>query len=512
MNKFSRFFSVRRFFKKGRKRYTLTVMAIAVIILYSLFGRGGSTSNIQSAVAANGNILEKVSVTGQVLPIGKADLSFEKGGVVASIRVKIGDEVKKGAVIASLDSSVDQASLDSAKAKLADVTRGLRPEELQVDQAKVASAEVALNNANQDAVSAFRQGYVQAQGAVNNYADVFFLNPQTINPTITIQTQSQNFQNSINAERVTVSGALSSWKTDIDTATGTVNLNAAVGYLNVVKHFISDLSVAVNALSPGSSGLSQTAINAYVLNLNSAMAGINTSISTITGAQSAVTSASSALDTAKKQFTLDSAGASQQVIAAQMAQVALAQAVLDQDTIVSPIDGIVSRVTPNVGEFVQGGQINFGVINNTSYKIEAYVPEADIAKISLGNTAAVTLDAYGQNVNFPAKVSNIDPAQTILQGVPTYKVTLYFIDNDSRIRSGMTANTDILTHEADNVLTIPYRSVIKGNGSSTVRVLQSDGKTYDSVPVMTGLRGTDGMIEVISGISAGQMVVVDINK
>ncbi len=95
----------------------------------------------------------------------------------------------------------------------------------------------------------------------------------------------------------------------------------------------------------------------------------------------------------------------------------------------------------------------------------------------------------------------------MLEGVPTYKVTLMFVQNDSRIRSGMTANLEILTHEMDNVLEIPYRAVIDNDGSTTVRLVNQDGKTYTTVPVTVGLKGSDGTIAVLSGLSAGDKVV-----
>src|ERR1035437_500314 len=499
--------------KRKYKKYAIAGAAALIILLFFvLYGRGGSSSVIQSAKVSVGNVVETVSVTGHVLPVGKADLSFEKSGVVGAINVKVGDHVKKGTVLASLDSSLDRASLASAQAKLADMTRSLRPEEFAADEAKVTSAQVALNNAEQDAINASRQAYVQVQGAINNYADVFFTNPQTINPTITIQTPSQAFQTSINSERITVSGTLSSWKADIDTASSSDLLVRASSYMNSVKVFMSDLSAVVNSLSPGSSGLSQQAINAYLASVNSAMTGLNNAIATVTAAKTGLANASSNLDSAKSQFTLDKARSSPESVAAQSAQVALAQASFDQDSIVSPIDGIVSKASPNIGEFVPAGQAEFGVINDSIYKIESYVPEADIAKVSISNSAAVTLDAYGPNINFPAKVTNIDPAQTTLEGVPTYKVTLYFDESDSRILSGMTANTEILTHEADNVLYVPYRSVVSGNGSSIVRVLRSDGKNFDGVTVKTGLRGSDGTIEILSGLVLGQSVIVDLKQ
>ena len=52
--------------------------------------------------------------------------------------------------------------------------------------------------------------------------------------------------------------------------------------------------------------------------------------------------------------------------------------------------------------------------------------------------ADVTLDAYGSGVIFQARVDIIDPAETVLDGVPPYKVTLDFVSADPRIRSGMT--------------------------------------------------------------------------
>ncbi|MDE2188658.1 MAG: efflux RND transporter periplasmic adaptor subunit, partial [Patescibacteria group bacterium] len=183
-----------------------------------------------------------------------------------------------------------------------------------------------------------------------------------------------------------------------------------------------------------------------------------------------------------------------------------AKAILAQDTLTSPIDGVVTQADPNVGEFIAAGQGGFAV-QNDNFKIEAYVPEADIAKVAVGNLASSTLDAYGAYTNFPAKVTMIDPAETVLEGVPTYKVTLVFVSPDSRIRSGMTANLEILTHQASDVLEIPYRAISQTATSTTVRLVSADGKSYTAVPVVTGLKGSDGTIEITSGLKVGDKVV-----
>ena len=64
--------------------------------------------------------------------------------------------------------------------------------------------------------------------------------------------------------------------------------------------------------------------------------------------------------------------------------------------------------------------------NNGGLKIETNVSEADVAKVKDGDTANVTLDAYGTGTIFPATVATIDSAETTVNGTPAYKVTLYF--------------------------------------------------------------------------------------
>ncbi len=496
--------------KFAKNKYFIIGVVVVVIILIYLFTRGKSASGIESSPAAMGNVIEKVSVTGTVTPIGKADLAFQKGGVVRAINFKVGDQVKRGDVIASLDSADDRANLAGVQASLADLQRGLRPEELAFDQSNVNNASTTLNNAKSVALNASRDGYVKTQNAVFNYSDNFFNNAQSSNPTINIQTDSYNQSNNLNNERLVVTDAFKNWKSDLDSSSGigaSKLLSNSESNLNTIKNFLGDVSAVVNKLTPNGSSLSQAQIDSYVSAMNTALSNLNTAISSVTNADTALKSASSGYDQAVNQFAVQKAGSSQDMIDAAQAKVDAAQAALNKDSIFSPIDGLLTKADPNVGEFVSPGVNTFGVISNGQFKIDAFVPEADIAKVAINNSADVTLDAYGSNVIFKATVTAIDPAETVLQGVPTYKVTLQFIQKDDRIRSGMTANTDILTHEKDNVLTVPSRALINTSGQKSVRVLNSDGKTFTSVDVVVGLKGSDGNTEIISGVTEGQKVV-----
>jgi HlyD family secretion protein len=486
----------RSFFRHLKNKYVIIGLVILLIILGYAATHRKSAASFEYATAAVGNVTERVSVTGTVSPINKASLAFKKSGVITAVPVKVGDSVKAGDIVASLDSAADRAALESAQATLADMARNLTPQELSVQK-------TALDTAKQNALNALHDGYAKAQSAFVNYTDSFFTNPQSVNPSITLRTDSPSIQTNINSERVAVTDAFKQWSNDLGQVTvdsATTYMQNANGYLGQMKSFMGDLLAIVQAINAGNSGMAQTSIDSNMATMNSGYSALNAAIDTVTSAGTALSSAQSAYD-------LKLAGNSEQSIAAQQAKVSQAQAAVDDDSIFSPIDGVVTQADPNVGEFVAAGQSGFAVQNATGFKVEAYVPEADIAKVAVGDLASSTLDAYGSYVDFPAKVVSIDPAETVLEGVPTYKVTLQFVSADSRIRSGMTDNLEIITHQAFSVLQIPYRAIDMTATSTTVRLVSADGTNYSPVPVTTGLKGSDGTIEITSGLNVGDKVV-----
>ncbi len=486
----------RSFFRYFKNKYVISGIVIILIIVVYYLTHQTTAPTFEYTKASIGTVKEQVSVTGTVSPIGKANLAFKKSGVITRIPVKVGDHVKKGDLIASLDDASDRAILASAQATLSDMSRKLTPEELAVQK-------TALDTAKQNALNAVHDGFVKAQGALVNYTDNFFNSPQSINPTLNIRTDSSIIQNNISTERASISDTLNAWIAGLDGLqpdSVSAYFPTANGYLNTIKSFMNDLSVIVGKISPGNSGLPQSVIDADTTAMNAGLTAVNSAIDTITSAQTALSSAQS-------NYDLRLSGNSSDSIASQQAKVNQAQASVNDDSITSPIDGVVTQADPNVGEFVAGGQSGFAVQSDSGFKIEAYIPEADIAKVAIGNIASSTLDAYGSFVDFPAQVVMIDPAETVLQGVPTYKVTLQFITPDTRIRSGMTSNLEILTHQASDVLEVPYRALTITSTSTTARIVSADGKSYSSVPVTTGLKGSDGTIEIVGGLNVGDKVV-----
>jgi HlyD family secretion protein len=150
--------------------------------------------------------------------------------------------------------------------------------------------------------------------------------------------------------------------------------------------------------------------------------------------------------------------------------------------------------------------IAVSVISANNFQVESYIPEINISFIKVGDPADTTLDAYGSEVIFPAKVVTIDPAETIKDGVSTYRVVLEFNANDDRIKSGMTGNTVITTAKKQNVISVPQGMVTIKDGKKTVSVKKGD--SIVEVTVETGSVSSSGNIEILSGLADGDVVII----
>ncbi|MBI2475641.1 MAG: efflux RND transporter periplasmic adaptor subunit [Candidatus Taylorbacteria bacterium] len=218
------------------------------------------------------------------------------------------------------------------------------------------------------------------------------------------------------------------------------------------------------------------------------------------------------MQTAKNELELTKAPATEEALAEALADIGSAeanvknaQALLLKTYILSPMTGIVTKQEAKIGEIAGANQTLVSVMSG-NFKVEAFVPEVDVAKMAVGNSAAITLDAYGSDIIFPARVVKIDPAETVIDGVSTYKTILEFDKDDVRVRSGLTANTTIESARRENALAIPQRAVYEKGGRKFVRVTRGANRSEER-PVETGIRGSNGDVEIVSGLRQGEFVV-----
>lgn len=187
---------------------------------------------------------------------------------------------------------------------------------------------------------------------------------------------------------------------------------------------------------------------------------------------------------------------------------ALAQAVANRDKTIlrAPIDGTVTKIAKKKGEYISMSDIAVSMVS-PRYEVDVDIPETDVAKLKIGDTVALTLDAFGDDTKFSGKVTSIDPASTEVQDVVYYKVKVALDETDKEIKPGMTANVTVSTASRQNTLQIPFRAV-RSNGEKYVRVLEN-GQIREA-PVKFGLRGDDGQVEILEGLKEGEVIVLSV--
>lgn len=460
-----------------------------------------------------------------------------------------------------------QASLDLQKANLDAARNGTRPEEIQIAETAVQNAlnvlsdsQINLTNIKtkadmdlavlyDDVIDIVNDAYNKAEDAVRKQTDGIFLNPETMSPYLSFGVTNSQVKFDSEWHRYLSGEELKKWRIEISALSGDAVSNASLdsalsnakNHLSVVRIFLDKTmdALAYNVdLSSTTAVTYKTNITTGRTNINTASTTIETQIqaiksqkitnqNSISTYEAKVNDAQNSLETARKNLTLKQAGSTPEQIAAQEAQVRSSEANLsfyqaqvnqayanyrniaaqyDKTILRSPINGIISKKNIEVGEMSPATGSAISVISDAKFEVNVDVPDVDIAKIKVGNEARITLDAYGDTEIFTAKVISIDPAETIIEGVPTYKVKLQFDKDDSRVKSGMTANIDIITDKRDKALYVSQRAVYSKDGGRFI-LIRKDKQNIE-VPIKTGIRDTEGNIEILEGLSEGQSVVI----
>ncbi|PIZ88555.1 MAG: hypothetical protein COX90_04050 [Candidatus Nealsonbacteria bacterium CG_4_10_14_0_2_um_filter_38_17] len=542
----------------------IVLVVVAIFVVYkSFFVEKESPYNW--VTLQRQNIIQKVSATGQVTSAKKIDMQFEIAGKISKLMVDTGDEIKTDDVLAVLETSELEAQVleaeaarDVARANLDKLLTGVSKEETQVYQTAVDNAQIALDNAktslknyenNLTAVQATAQQNLTSayEDALNTLDDSYlklynaFQAAKTIQlayfikgdqESVTVIENKNKIEAAFNQTKIYVDKAKADPKNEnIDQALSEVkkSLEDASSALAVIRQTCEAVSynATVSAADKTSLDTQRTNISTALTNIVNAQqtivstkltneTNINTAQTSVDTAQSSVKTAEGNLKSAKDKLA-------QITASPQQIDIDLGQAKLDQAeaalvkvrqqlvkaSLVSPCDGTITDIKKEEGEQTRTTDSVVLMICKGEFQIEVDIPEVDIGKIKIQNPVEISIDAFPEDT-FLGKVIKIDPAETIIQGVVYYKATIGFEGIDPRVKSGMTVDVDIICDSRENVLAVPQRTVFNKNGDKFVRVLEE--KNVKEVKVETGIRGSEGEIEILSGLKEGEKVITFIKK
>ncbi len=512
-------------FIKSRKYTAGGLLLFAVAAAYFLFIRN-EPSVLNFFTVTKGEVKSEVSVTGKVRSARSLDLAFEKSGRITRIYVSVGNKVNEGQLLVSLDNSdliaqlsQAQANLKSQEAKFEQLRKGTRPEQIKIHQAQLDKSKQDLANYYSGAINVLNDSYTKADDAVRKQVSGLFFGPNTVNPQLIFSSSDSQAVIDTQSKMVAANTALDSWRKQISVLNASdflsieQVLNDSNKYLNVIKSMLDRLMDSLNSAF----GTSAATIDSYKLNVNTARSNVNLATTNVGNQSQLISSQKIVVQTNQDQLSLDLAGSTQEDLVYQEAQVESAkanvayyQSQVSKTILRAPFSGTVTKVNFDPGDIVSANSAVVSFIGFGRYEIEANIGESDIADVKIGDMAVVTLDAYGSDLFFQAKVIQVDLSATVLEGVATYKTTLQFLIEDSKILAGLTANVDILSAKKDNVIYVPTRNITTKDGKKYVKLVKDEKNgIVEEKEITAGLRGSDGRTEVASGLNEGDKIVVD---
>lgn len=487
---------INKIFKK--KRIWIPLAIILVVGLFILLKPNNNVKNTVTDIAKYTDLKETILATGQVVSSTDLNLSFSSSGVVKSIKVKVGDKVKQGTVLATLDQASQLATLTSARGALAAANarykrtlEGATNEEISLsqitlDQTKL-TEQTLIDNAYQNLLNSTPEA-VPSDGTSEDIAP-------TISGSYNLGKEGEiklsSFYSSSGGTSLKISGL-----TEGIVLVDTINPQP-IGNSGLYIKFPSNLTTTDWVIEIPNKQAAD-----YLLNYNAYQA-------TISQAKSAIDQRAAELAIKKAQArTSDIDLANADIISAE-GQVQQATAQYNNTIITAPLDGTITSIDIKSGELASALKEVIVLQDVSNIYIEANINEANIASISLGMPIDITYDAFGSDQIFNGTITKIDPASTLISGVVNYKVTAS-VDQSVNLRPGMTANMTIKVAEKNHILAVPSRAILTdSSGNKTIRIItDTRTKKFKEVKVTTGLEGDGGLVEVTSGLIPNEEFVV----
>ena len=503
------------FFQKNikRKRTWVIIVLVLGVSLYFILKTPSSVANTITDVAKLSDLKETVLATGQVVSNTDLNLAFNTTGIVKSLNVKVGDRVKAGDVIASLDQENAQANITSArgalaaaKARLNKTIEGASSEDITLSEVALASAKLDYENTKTAQEALVKSAY---DNMLNSTIEAV---PENGTSDYVAPIISGNYnlgkEGVINITSYYSSAGTSFLASGLANASGNGNTIIAqpIGDSGLSIKFPSNTNISVNDWVIN---IPNTKASNYLANYNAYQLALKTQEGALSGAQAMIDQRTAELalkKSAARSSDIDLANAD--ILSAQ-GQVESALAHYDDTLIKAPVDGTITSVDIKIGQQAVAQSEAIILQDVSNIYIETNINEANIASLSVGMPIDITYDSFGTDKIFKGNITKIDPSSTLVSGVVNYKVTAS-TEQVPELRPGMTANMTINVKERDGIIAIPSRSIVTDDkGNKTIRIITNKRlKKWKSVPIVTGLEGDGGMVEVLSGLSLGDEYVI----
>lgn len=458
---------------KRHKKLTIFLVIVLLIIAFvvNFLGRTAAASAaltyqyVRTTTLQKTSLTDSVSVNGTVASGSTASVTASdsvKTYKVTSVNVAVGDTVKKGDVIATLDTTDVEKQIENAQESYSDSV-----EEAQTnynnsvaDQAtNLAQLQDDLNKAQEDYDTLGLERYSSMQDSsmadktnreiVEYYYGLYTEKiAQLENTVANLQIQLTNAQRDGNADQQqSIQGQLEDYQSQLSVAKGQCNIPE----LNL--HGFDAISQCYNQIEQYREALEkaqQTYDNAVTTNARS-----------VDSAETKLEQASRTSDTLTDL-----------------------QTTLENCTLTATMDGTITELNATVGSVCSGTVATIQDVSDLT--VEVTIPASSVGKLSTGMQCNITSDATGDTV-VTGTLTRIDP---VANSEGTFGATVTVNGADSGLLIGISAQVEIVVNQKENVFTVPRDAVGTHEDGSTYVLRKTGGEgvdmTFEEVTVTTG--------------------------
>lgn len=184
-------------------------------------------------------------------------------------------------------------------------------------------------------------------------------------------------------------------------------------------------------------------------------------------------------------------------------------------TILSPLDGVVLTRDREVGDAVSsiltmgsGATLIMTLGDLAEVYVKGKLDESDLGRIYVNQPARIKVESF-KDERFQGRVTKISPQGVEKDNVTTFEVRVSISNESGKLRSGMTANAEIVLEEKKGVLAIPESAILYRKDKSTEVEIPdpSTEKGKRKIPVVAGI-SNGAKTEIRKGLTEGQQVVL----
>ena len=460
--------------------YLLGLVA-AVVIALAITQVGPSTSSARTSreivQTQDGVVQSTVSGSGNVEASTDDTLNFDTSGTLQEVYVTVGEHVKQGQLLATLDPSSEQLALDQAREELT-----AAEDDLTDAENGTSTGSGSGGNGDEDT------SYDRGSSTTEFVSDT---RNESATPTATTDSTPTTTSPTATAPTATVTVTVTTPSTTTP-STGSSHPSTGSG------------SSSSSATGSSSSDTTTTTTTTTTTPSPSAIASARASVDS---AEETVRNDETALEETKLYAPVSGTVASLESIAAGQSVSGGSSDSSDDDSSSSSSSSTGGAAATTAGSLGSSSSDSSSsgfatIINSGTLTMTVAFSESDIGSVKVGQPATISMDALS-GVELAAHVTAISPVGTTSDDVVSYDATLTADQNDPEIRPGMSATATVIIGQAQGV-TVPNEAITGTGSTGTVNVTKN-GKTV-SQSVVIGLRGTS-RTQVISGLTAGENVV-----